>query len=126
MEGVQKTAKQDAVVDLTRLTETSDGDLVFESELIGVFLEDTAARIAGLEALRAKGDMTTLRREAHTLKGSCSNLGAAGLAAYALRLEQVCTQGDSTAASHIFPRLQDEFARVRSFFESYLARQPKP
>ena len=127
MEGVQKRGKpsQDAVVDLTRLIETADGDHAFEAELIGVFLEDTGERIVGLEALRAKGDITALRREAHTLKGSCGNVGAAGLAAYALRLEQVCTQGDLTAASLIFPRLEEEFARVRNFFQSYLDSLPK-
>jgi HPt (histidine-containing phosphotransfer) domain-containing protein len=126
MEAVQKISKSnDAVVDLTRLIETADGDFAFEQELIGVFLEDTASRIAGLEALRQKGDMATLRREAHTLKGSCGNVGAAALAAWAMRLEQVCNQGDLSAAGNLFGRLEEEFSKVRVFFEAYLARQTK-
>ncbi len=62
-------------------------DSSFLKEIIGIFLEDTPARIAELRVAMAGGDASTFSRAAHSIKGSSSNLGAARLRSLAERLE---------------------------------------
>jgi CheY-like chemotaxis protein len=59
--------------------------------LIGVFIEESRARIEQLEAAEALADAETMERLAHALKGSARTIGAK-------RLEEICA-GVQTAAS---------------------------
>ena len=111
-----------AAVDVTNLVEIARGDSEFERRVIETFVHDATHRVRGLEALRVNGDLNTLRRDAHHLRGSCGTIGASMLAAYAMRLEQVATQGDSPAARDIIRRLEGELGRVTDWFTWYLAR----
>ncbi len=135
-----------AAVDLTRIQETSGGDLEFERELIDVFLEDNDARAARLVEVVGRGDLPAVKREAHTLKGSSANVGASAQACsrrsacaasalaptFALepfkvcasRFEQACAAADVDAARGAFAQVRDELARVKSYLRAYLTTLP--
>lgn len=60
-------------------------DLV--SELVVLFTEDVAARLARLREAIASGDDESTKRTAHGIKGAASNIGADRLASLAEALE---------------------------------------
>ena len=66
----------EAIENLRALNPDDDS---FLKEIIGIFIEDTPARIAELRQAHAAGDVATFSRAAHSIKGSSSNLGAARL-----------------------------------------------
>src|SRR5207253_2789987 len=59
------------------------------SDVIGLFLRDAPRHLAALQAAVARGDVETLRREAHALRGVAGTLGARELAAQAAQLEEL-------------------------------------
>jgi HPt (histidine-containing phosphotransfer) domain-containing protein len=68
-----------------------------------------------LETLRqavAAGQPEHLKRAAHNLKGSSSNLGARTLAALSAELETLGKQGTLEGAAEVLSRLQREYQRV--------------
>lgn len=60
----------------------------FLRDIIGIFLDDTPARIAELRTSLTAGDQSQFTRAAHSIKGSSSNLGATQLRAISSELEQ--------------------------------------
>jgi signal transduction histidine kinase/DNA-binding response OmpR family regulator len=72
-------------------------DAVLTDQTIGfveVFLEDSAERLAQIEAAAAGGDLETCRRSAHALIAMAGTFGAMRLSALARRLETVSRDGD--------------------------------
>src|SRR5690349_13894309 len=61
--------------------------------LIRSYLQKTPAGVDRLSELLRGGDTDTLREHAHALKGSASNIGAAGLAAVFAEVEQDARAG---------------------------------
>jgi HPt (histidine-containing phosphotransfer) domain-containing protein len=95
-----------------RALNPGDGD-AFLREITGIFLEDTPVRIAELDQSLLAGDVSKFTRAAHSIKGSSSNLGAAGLRAVAEKLEhQARTQGLANVSS-LIAQLKIEFGRAQ-------------
>lgn len=69
-----------------RALNPDDGD-GFLRDIVGIFLEDTPARITDLKQALAARDHGKFTRAAHSIKGSSSNLGAKLLRAIAEKLE---------------------------------------
>lgn len=92
-------------VDMSRLAAVcSDGDRVDEEllvQLLGMFLEDNAARIVELIAVAEGDDLDGIRRAAHALSGSCSTAGAVQLAALAKTMEIDARAGRLPAADAV-------------------------
>jgi HPt (histidine-containing phosphotransfer) domain-containing protein len=97
----------DGLSRLRELEEELGADVAIE--LIDLFLEDAPGQVESMRAALAGADADTLKRAAHSLKGSCSNLGLEALAGHAAVLEQhVGAQGcdnvspllDAIAAEH--------------------------
>ena len=61
------------------MAEGGDSEIVLE--VLSVFQTDTAARLRTLQAALAAGDTAQVRTQAHSIKGSASQVGALGLAA---------------------------------------------
>ena len=95
-------------------------DPAFLRELIELFLQDIPQRFAELEQALAKGDGPLLTRAAHTIKGSCSNFGAAGLAAVALEMEHQGKANSFSEAKASLPALKAEFALVDAALRKFL------
>jgi HPt (histidine-containing phosphotransfer) domain-containing protein len=68
------------------------------------------ARLA--EAVR-RGDATATEQDAHALKGSAGNLGAARLAGLAGDLESLGRHGELAGAAEVLRAMTDEFGHVR-------------
>jgi HPt (histidine-containing phosphotransfer) domain-containing protein len=78
-----------------------------------MFLDELPERLAALKVATDKGDLQTVRRVAHTLKGSSGNMGASRMSRLCLDLEQAGESNDLSAAASITERLEGEFERVR-------------
>jgi HPt (histidine-containing phosphotransfer) domain-containing protein len=109
------TEAVDAAVlaDLEEMQE--EGGPSFVAELIGLYLEDAPRKLAQMRASARAADDAALRRAAHGLKGSSSNLGAFGVAAVCVELERACDSSGQTTA--LLARLAREMERAHLAFE---------
>jgi HPt (histidine-containing phosphotransfer) domain-containing protein len=64
-------------------------------ELIRLFLDEAASRVARLRAMRDQGDLASLAGIAHTLRGTSAAFGATRLGALCAAIEEA-RSGDST------------------------------
>jgi HPt (histidine-containing phosphotransfer) domain-containing protein len=88
------------------------------SELSQMFFEDTSSSLAALKEAAESGDAPTVRRVAHTLKGSSGNMGAKRMAALCAELEGVGVSGDLARGPKLIEQLEGEFGRVRPALEA--------
>jgi len=63
-------------------------------ELVDLFVDDFRLRLTNLIAARDTGNLETLQREAHDLKGTCGNMGLTGLYELATEMEDACRRGE--------------------------------
>ncbi|WP_158046991.1 response regulator [Skermanella pratensis] len=101
----------DHLVDAERLADLADAmgwDTV--SDLIDLFLEAGRETASAIRAALARGDLAAAGKEAHTLKGSSSNVGAVTVQAVAHHLLDVCHAGDGAAASALAERIDAALA----------------
>jgi HPt (histidine-containing phosphotransfer) domain-containing protein len=104
---------------LAALRDLNPEDPAFLRELIDVFLEDVPQRFAEIEKALAASDAVLLTRAAHTIKGSCSNFGAAGLGQVAQKMEHQGKAAAFAEAAATFPSLRQEFALVAEALKQY-------
>ena len=83
------------------------------SELVDLFLEDAAPRLERLQSAFEAMDRPTLTANAHSLKGSASNLGARVLAGYCAEVERQSRAAQDTDLAGLLARIREEFARVQ-------------
>jgi HPt (histidine-containing phosphotransfer) domain-containing protein len=89
-------------------------DLVVE--LINLYLEDAPRKVASMLEAVAGADDVSLRRAAHSLKGSSATIGAFGVAALCEELEPAGKADSFRGAGALLIRLQRELARaIRAF-----------
>src|SRR5438270_12610179 len=96
------------------MQDEGEPDLVVE--LINLYLEDAPRKVASMLEAVAGADDVSLRRAAHSLKGSSASLGAFGVAALCEELEQVSKADSFRSAVALLNRLELESARVRCAF----------
>jgi CheY-like chemotaxis protein len=83
------------------------------TEFVAIFLEEATDLVDRLRGAVEKQDADMIRRNAHSLKGSSSYLGAEQLATLSAELEQRGRAGEVGHAAEVFAQLEAEFARVR-------------
>lgn len=98
---------------------SDDDDPEFLARLIGHFLADTPTRLTTLGTACRKGRTEDVRRIAHSLKGSASNLGALGLARICDQVSVAAARGLDAVPS-LLADLELEFQRVRAQLEQDL------
>ena len=79
-----------------------------------------------MRTARAAGDLETLSRHAHTLKGNSLTVGAAALAAIARDLEERARAGDAADAGPKIDGAAAEFGRVATALEAARVRGWRP
>jgi len=92
------------------------------ASIIEFFLEYLPGQIETLHKALAAGDADTLRREAHSLKGSAGNLGAQRLASLCRELEIQAADQALDAARPTVRMIDDEAVSTHEALTQHLAR----
>ena len=90
-------------------------------ELIDAYLADTPARLEEIGRLVGSDDQVTLRRAAHSLKGSSSIFGVDDMEKAALALEIAAMQGDRSNQALLFGRLVELFPKIQATLQQSVA-----
>jgi CheY-like chemotaxis protein len=119
---VQPTLNRRALDELASLQGGGGGpDLV--TELIQLYLGDLPDRIEGIRSAIGRADSEALRREAHRLKGSSQQMGAARLAALCKELENLGKNSRAAEAMPFFTAAEREAAQLRLLLADVKARR---
>ncbi len=84
----ESVVRQDVLEELINLNNASGQEGIFQ-QVVTLFEQGAPQRIDNMRTALTKADYEVLRREAHALKGSCSNFGAERMAGYCRRLEEI-------------------------------------
>ena len=76
-----------------------DGEPDLIVELIDLYLEDARRRLAVMKESLAKMNWLSLKREAHSLRGSSGNLGA-------LQMALICDEIEGLESLDLFPSIE--------------------
>jgi HPt (histidine-containing phosphotransfer) domain-containing protein len=92
----------------------------FVTELIDLFLDDTAVQLQSLKGAVSKNDVAEVRRLAHLVKGSSGNIGAVGLAELCQEMEKtdLGTFAIDSDGQTLLLRLEEEFRQVSEAFKA--------
>ena len=99
-------------LDRTALLDRVEGDMELLGDVIELFKEDSVRQIASIRDALERKEAEVVRRAAHTLKGTCGNLGAPEAAATALELEKLAAAGDLSHARDILRSLEEQIQRA--------------
>jgi len=103
---------------LAQLNDALGGEV---TGIIEFFLEYLPGQIETLHKALDAGDADTLRREAHSLKGSAGNLGALPLSRLCKELESQAAAHDLAAAQNTLAAIDSEAPRLIEALKSYLS-----
>jgi two-component system sensor histidine kinase/response regulator len=108
------------VVDLSILKGFRDlqqpGQPNLVNKLIGLFIEDITERLESLKKALTEEDVSTIRQQAHTIKGAAGNIGARRMAELCKELKQ--KSDENAEAEVLISQLECEFKRVTEVLES--------
>jgi HPt (histidine-containing phosphotransfer) domain-containing protein len=99
-------------------------DKQFFAEMCLEFLQHLPARLEELNAALQAGDIKTLMREAHNLKGVSSNFSAGPLSGLAEELEARCREDDLSQAAGLVSRVRVECDRLRDYMITLGVKYP--
>jgi two-component system, sensor histidine kinase and response regulator len=97
-----------------------DGEGKLLDELATLYVADTVKQLKTLTEAIEDGDAATTKRLAHTLKGSCSSIGATGMSRIAADLQEVAQSGDLDPTQKLLAALEEEYDRVRHALDAEL------
>jgi len=100
------------VLDRNALLDRVEGDMELLSDIIELFKDDSVRQIAAIREAIGKKEAETAKRAAHTLKGTCGNLGAPEAAATALELEKLAAAQDFASAESKLRSLEAQIERL--------------
>jgi HPt (histidine-containing phosphotransfer) domain-containing protein len=101
----------------------SAGSPDFLAEIIDLFLKEAGLHLAALHEALAARDARVFERSAHTLKGSCGNLGAQAMSRICSELQSLGHLADWTRAGELLPGLEEEFKAVKAELEAEKGRR---
>jgi histidine phosphotransfer protein HptB len=88
------------------------GDVEVVREVLTIFRTDTATRLQSIQAALASGNSAQVRMQAHTIKGSASQVGAMGLAELCRRIEREAAEGRTAGLPALIGELETCVAAV--------------
>jgi two-component system sensor histidine kinase/response regulator len=86
-----------------------DGNMECIKDIIESYLKDVHQRMAIIKKALKDGDMNTIWRQAHTIKGASGNIGARILWDLALRLEKAGKSGDYKIVAVLIVKFKKQF-----------------
>ncbi|MBK6689825.1 MAG: Hpt domain-containing protein [Deltaproteobacteria bacterium] len=102
---------------LEGLEDTTGTDLI--AELIRIFADATPSSLRILRDHLAKGDLPQAARTAHSLKSSCSALGATKMLGLAAATEEAARQGRAEDAQNFAAALAGVYEPTKEALEAY-------
>jgi HPt (histidine-containing phosphotransfer) domain-containing protein len=102
----------DVLASLRQLRTDDEPNLA--TEMARLFMEEAPPLLAAMREAVRIGDHGALRATAHTMKGSCSSLGARRLSALSLELEKQGRAQSMLGAAAKVDQLERELERVRT------------
>ncbi|MEG4419031.1 PAS domain S-box protein [Microcoleus sp. LAD1_D5] len=102
----------ESVVDMARLHEISGADLEFEREILQAFVVDTGSYLEAAKGAIASGDMETLARHAHQIKGVSATAAVRLMPDMADQLQSLAESNDLEGATKIIAELEIILAGV--------------
>ena len=96
------------------------GDQNLLKAVIKAFLEESPKLMDQIRTAVASGDTDTLRRAAHTFKGSVNYLSAADAFDKARQLEEMALDGNLAHAEETLAVLENEFSRLEPVLHDYI------
>jgi CheY-like chemotaxis protein/HPt (histidine-containing phosphotransfer) domain-containing protein len=125
--GVASPGKSDSatvlhgtIVDWSAAMGTVDGDHELLKEVIQAYFEEAPRLLAGMANAIESTDRPTLKRCAHTFKGSMRFLGAKSLYDVALQLEQAAADQDLAETLPMLERLTRDARRLEAELREYV------
>ncbi|MCX4028898.1 Hpt domain-containing protein [Endozoicomonas sp. SM1973] len=86
--------------------------------LVETFMRDSSMRIEGMASAIAESDAYRLRELAHSMKGSCFNMGIMPLGNMCLTLEEKGKKGDIRGTETVLADIEQEYKLVEGFLKS--------
>jgi PAS domain S-box-containing protein len=94
------------------VVERVGGDLELLAELVALFDAETRRIIPEMQRALSASDAATLKRLAHALKGSASNLGGTGVTGAADAIERMARGTDLCGGGELLATLEHQLARL--------------
>lgn len=112
--------RQSATTELREnlLQRTGYDDESLLNEYIGLFLQDTSARLDRMKKAFVGGSLENFAREAHSLKGACLELGADRMVRYCDDLSSAIASENVDEVAVVMGKLDREFKRLRPVYET--------
>jgi len=115
-QNASRTSVWSLTAELREIATTEPGIL---PELVSLFIDDSAARLQKLSSACFRQDFTVVRAQAHSLKGSALQMGAASLASLCAALESA-DRPEPDRCGPMMRAIDEEFGHVRLTMEEYL------
>lgn len=99
-----------AVTDLLHTASLDELKTILDDELFQItrlFADQLTDELDKLQRAVDQGDMVAVNRQAHSLKGSCANMGAAALASAAMKIEKAALSQDRAEISACMSRIPE-------------------
>lgn len=106
------TGDNTEVLNLERLEDASGGDRGLMLELVGLYLEDSDAKVPGLLEAVQEENLRRMERVAHGLKGSSAVMGCEEAAAAFRLLEEKGRVGDADGLNEAVEAAQRAWRRA--------------
>jgi HPt (histidine-containing phosphotransfer) domain-containing protein len=103
----------------TELNEIMEIDPDMMPEMVSIFLSDSTLRMQALNGASVQRDFKSIRAQAHSLKGSCLQMGAARLATFCAVLE-LSERPEPDQCEQMTRAIGDEFDLVRRAMQEFL------
>lgn len=103
---------------LNALKEVMESDFDF---LVETFIQDSADKLSNLKTYNAESESDSIRRAAHSFKGSCSNLGAIRLASLCAALEQKALAKDLLDVAEHIALIEEEYSTVQRLLTDFIS-----
>ncbi len=90
------------------------GDKDLAVEIMSEFLVDMDRQLTRLNADAGQGDLPSLVRLAHTIKGASANVGAKELQRAAFEAEQAAARSDRDAYVRLVPQVNEQYQLLKT------------
>lgn len=110
------------ILNLARLEEAFEDDTEGIADLLGMALNTGMQHLERLRTGIADGDIGTVSRAAHGIKGSASNVGAGVVAEISGEIEERARSGVWEGIAGLTDQLEGAYAQLRTSVAAYCAK----